>query len=256
MTTVTGLTADRMLTIEGSSVVDGDVVGNNLILTKHNGQQINAGNVRGPVGPAGATGPVYSPPFATTLPASPKDGQQVVWTPDNTAFGANNTIAWLMMYQASTSRWVYLGGSPARSGSTGAAWTYAPTTSTVNKPNPQDKYGGGKALTLPNAGYWNVGLWGGTVRGGTGNSQQGYSLTLGLAVSYNSGVLVAYRESSFLWGPSDGFVFKVETVLNITTPGDQVGPIVQAAAVTAGQGFVFAEASGLITHATPESIIP
>jgi hypothetical protein len=56
MTTVTGLTAERMLAIEAESVIDGDIVGDNLILTKHDGTQINAGNVRGnpgPIGPAG-----------------------------------------------------------------------------------------------------------------------------------------------------------------------------------------------------------
>ena len=37
MATVTGLTADRMLEIEGASVVDGEVVGGDLILTKHDG---------------------------------------------------------------------------------------------------------------------------------------------------------------------------------------------------------------------------
>lgn len=56
MTTVTGLTADRMLAIEAASVVDGDIVGNNLILTKHDGTQINAGAVVGPTGPAGPAG--------------------------------------------------------------------------------------------------------------------------------------------------------------------------------------------------------
>ena len=63
MTTVTSLTADRMLAIEAASVVDGDVVGDNLILTKHDGSQINAGNVRGapgPSGPQGALLPVIS----------------------------------------------------------------------------------------------------------------------------------------------------------------------------------------------------
>lgn len=53
MTTITGLTAGRMLDIEANSVVDGEVVVNDLILTKHDGSTINAGNVRGPVGPAG-----------------------------------------------------------------------------------------------------------------------------------------------------------------------------------------------------------
>jgi hypothetical protein len=53
MTTVTGLTAARMLDIEQNSVVDGSVVGDNLILEKQHGQTIDAGNVRGPAGPEG-----------------------------------------------------------------------------------------------------------------------------------------------------------------------------------------------------------
>lgn len=56
MATITGLTAARMLEIEGASVVDGDVVGGNLILTRQNGTTINAGSVTGPTGPAGPTG--------------------------------------------------------------------------------------------------------------------------------------------------------------------------------------------------------
>lgn len=56
MATITGLTADRMLAIEAASVVDGDVVGDNLILTQYGGAQINAGSVRGPAGPAGPIG--------------------------------------------------------------------------------------------------------------------------------------------------------------------------------------------------------
>ena len=56
MATVTGLTAERMLEIEAASVVDGDVLGGNLILTKHDGSQINAGSVVGPTGPQGPVG--------------------------------------------------------------------------------------------------------------------------------------------------------------------------------------------------------
>ena len=56
MATITGMTADRMLAIEAASVVDGDVVGDNLILTKHDGTQINAGSVVGPMGPQGPVG--------------------------------------------------------------------------------------------------------------------------------------------------------------------------------------------------------
>lgn len=57
MATVTGLTAERMLEIEGSSVVDGEIIGGHLILTKHDGTTIDAGPLppgpQGPVGPAG-----------------------------------------------------------------------------------------------------------------------------------------------------------------------------------------------------------
>ena len=56
MATITGMTAARMLAIEAASVVDGDIVGDDLILTKHDGSQINAGDVRGPAGPTGPTG--------------------------------------------------------------------------------------------------------------------------------------------------------------------------------------------------------
>lgn len=56
MATVTGLTADRMLEIEGASVVDGDVIDGELILTKHDGTTINAGSVAGPPGPIGPIG--------------------------------------------------------------------------------------------------------------------------------------------------------------------------------------------------------
>lgn len=60
MTTVTGFTAERMQEIEDGTVVDGDVVGDNLVLTKRDTTTINAGSVRGPQGyqgPIGVTGP-------------------------------------------------------------------------------------------------------------------------------------------------------------------------------------------------------
>jgi hypothetical protein len=50
MATVTGLTATRMLQIEASSIIDGDIVGTDLILTRHDGTQINAGSIVGPGG--------------------------------------------------------------------------------------------------------------------------------------------------------------------------------------------------------------
>lgn len=58
MATVTGLTAARMLEIEGMSVVDGEIDGSgHLILTKHDGTTVDAGSVVGPTGPTGPVGP-------------------------------------------------------------------------------------------------------------------------------------------------------------------------------------------------------
>lgn len=57
MATITGLTAERMLEIEGSTVVSGEIVGNHLILTKFDGSTVDTGALpagpQGPVGPAG-----------------------------------------------------------------------------------------------------------------------------------------------------------------------------------------------------------
>jgi microcystin-dependent protein len=58
MATITGLTADRMLAIEAASIVDGEVIAGNLILSKHDGNQINAGPVVGPQGAPGQIGPM------------------------------------------------------------------------------------------------------------------------------------------------------------------------------------------------------
>lgn len=57
MAVVTGLTADRMIEIEGQSVVSGQVDGDgHLILTKHDGTEVDAGHVRGANGAAGPPG--------------------------------------------------------------------------------------------------------------------------------------------------------------------------------------------------------
>ena len=55
MATVTGLTKEAMEDIRDGVIVDADVVGNNLILTKFDATTIDAGNVRGPAGAPGLT---------------------------------------------------------------------------------------------------------------------------------------------------------------------------------------------------------
>jgi microcystin-dependent protein len=57
MATITGFTAERMLEIEDGTIVDAEVVGGELILTKHDGTTVNAGPVTGPAGPVGPAGP-------------------------------------------------------------------------------------------------------------------------------------------------------------------------------------------------------
>lgn len=58
--TVTGYTSARMKNIEDTTVVDGEVVGDDLHLLQRDGTVINAGNVRGPQGNALSAWPVGS----------------------------------------------------------------------------------------------------------------------------------------------------------------------------------------------------
>lgn len=57
MALVTGYTAEYMDEIVNSTIASAAVVGDDLILERHDETTINAGNVRGPQGPIGDTGP-------------------------------------------------------------------------------------------------------------------------------------------------------------------------------------------------------
>lgn len=86
MATVDGLSKARMLAIEGASVVDGAVVGDDLILEKFNGSTINAGNVRGPQGVQGdpgtdgTDGTSYSPHTAGRISSVAQSAANASWT--------------------------------------------------------------------------------------------------------------------------------------------------------------------------------
>lgn len=67
MATVTGLTAARMLEIEAQSVVSGAVLLDRLILTRHDGTTIDAGNVKGDKGDDAAPGSVEPVPNTTPI---------------------------------------------------------------------------------------------------------------------------------------------------------------------------------------------
>ena len=62
MGVITGYTAERMLEIEQSTVVDAEVVGDELILEKRDGTTINAGNIKGPQGDPGPLGGIGEAP--------------------------------------------------------------------------------------------------------------------------------------------------------------------------------------------------
>lgn len=69
MASITAYTAERMKAIEDASIVSGQVVGDNLILTRFNQTTINAGNVRGATGLTGPTGDVSLSQLNTAVPA-------------------------------------------------------------------------------------------------------------------------------------------------------------------------------------------
>ena len=111
MATITGLTAARMLEIENASVVDGDVVGGSLILTRFDGSTINAGTVTGATGATGAQGPA-GPAGVASIP-----GEVKLW-PGGT-----------LPVQATYGKWVWADGAvyavatyPIANGHINAAW--------------------------------------------------------------------------------------------------------------------------------------
>ncbi len=96
MAQVTGYTAPRMKEIEDSAIVDGDVVGNDLILKRFDGQLINAGNVRGLQGIQGPVGPTsIAVVTSTTRPASPSVGLMIYETDTNKIYTWNGTV-WVL----------------------------------------------------------------------------------------------------------------------------------------------------------------
>lgn len=97
MATVNGYTAERMKEIEDNTIVDADIVGNDLILTRFDGTTFNAGEVRGAPGPTGPTGPAGATSITIctsgTRPGAPTNGMTIYetdtkrqWTYDGTAW--------------------------------------------------------------------------------------------------------------------------------------------------------------------------
>ena len=101
MAIITGLTAERMEEIEDSIVTDGYVSGDDLILQRHDGSTVNAGNVRG----AAAT----KPSVVTSLPGSPTNLDEIYF---QTAAMATIGRMWHCKYTSALGKWVVLSGAP------------------------------------------------------------------------------------------------------------------------------------------------
>lgn len=91
MAIISGITAARMLDIEANSIVDGTVdPAGNLILTTHNGVEINAGNVEGPSGADGSSMLIPEKLFSAPPSSYPTGVSQFTYTTQGgwpTAFG-------------------------------------------------------------------------------------------------------------------------------------------------------------------------
>lgn len=112
MGTVTGLTAARMLDIEAASVVDGDVVGDNLVLTKHDGSTINAGNVRGTAGTNGTNGVNAPAVRAATIANATQSG---TFTVDGVSLAVGDRVLCKLQTSPSTNGiWVVAAGAWTR----------------------------------------------------------------------------------------------------------------------------------------------
>jgi microcystin-dependent protein len=83
MGTITGLTAERMIEMENATVIDGDIVGDNLVLKTRDGTSIDAGSVRGPVGPPGINGSGFVICTSDTRPVlAPADEGKAIYETD------------------------------------------------------------------------------------------------------------------------------------------------------------------------------
>lgn len=141
MATVTGYTAARMKQIEDAAIIDGEVVGNNLILepkgfaTDPGGYpKIDAGNVRGPIGPQGVPGEVTTASLNAALLALLPPGAITMWA------GAAAPATWALCDGGQSSRTT----DAALFAAIGTTYGVGNGTTTFNRPNLQNKFPVGK----------------------------------------------------------------------------------------------------------------
>lgn len=91
MATVQVFTAARSQEIEDQAIIDASLVGDNLVLERHNGATIDVGSVRGATGATGATGSVVpaGTPLMWLFPTLPSGGW--VWIEGQAIINCNTT---------------------------------------------------------------------------------------------------------------------------------------------------------------------
>lgn len=94
MATVNGMTAEAMQEIADNTVVEAEVVGNNLVLRTRAGDPIIAGDVRGPQGPPG-TDPSIQLVTSTTRPTTGLFDGLAIYETDTDRFFIYNGTAWV-----------------------------------------------------------------------------------------------------------------------------------------------------------------
>jgi hypothetical protein len=82
MASVTGYTAAKMEELANANIVDGEIVGDDLILTRRDLSQINAGNVRGPQGETGPA-PETLQAIGDVDDTAPTSGDGLFWDGDS-----------------------------------------------------------------------------------------------------------------------------------------------------------------------------
>lgn len=142
---VTMFTAARMAAIEARAIVAGTISGNNLVLTRNNGEEVIAGNVRGPQGLQGIQG-VKGDPGLQGVKGD--QGLQGIQGAAGSALGAW-PVGSIFMSTVATNPNTLLGGGTWAAWGTGRVPVGIDTTQTEF--NTVQKTGGVKDVTLTSA---------------------------------------------------------------------------------------------------------
>jgi len=167
--------------------------------------------------PSGSAPALTAPVPATTLSASPVDGQQAILV-DNTS---TPTYAWLMQWNALAAKWIFIGGTNLFNESS-ASGTLANQSTYAALP------GGAASITLPRAGRYNITF-------GAGKWPQSNADTL-LAVRSPS-ITPADVDAVNATQSGGGFINGSRTIYNRVGAASDVVTLWYKAATASGWGY-------------------